>query len=328
MPQLSMPLYVSSDDVIERMQLQGQLAGVVALVQSAIIGAQLHVQSCIGSELVEVERNDLFFCDDDAFSGIKPGGMFRLELASGFVRSDEDFTVNFGRDWQLSDSQTAPLGTFTVDYERGYLYMDACQYKNKYVQVLYTSGFSASVGTPALPTVPSPNYSTTPAPYSDQKLYEPGDVAQVQTPVSQAIELWLCIVETQGNQPPNSLYWQQIVQVPVTPVAYDNTVVYTENAVVTYQGNTFICTNPSGVAGTLPTVVTNWTQVVFAPQQIPADLYEGIMSDLPGVLNADESTNRSDQAQKMYKTLSDHTQMLLKKYFRLKGFSHRPVMST
>jgi hypothetical protein len=264
MPQQSMPLYVNPDDVIERMQLQGSLAGVQELVESAIVGAQLHVQGCIGSEFGTQARNDLFFCDDDAFSGIKPGGMFRLELTSGFVRQDQPITLNFGSNWMMTDAQTVPSGTYLVDFDKGYVLVDGKLYANKFVQVGYTSGFQASVPTPALP-------------------------------------------------------------VGETPTVYDPTLVYDLNDVVTYQGNTFICSTPSGVAGTLPTVIVNWTQVVYGPEQIPQDLYEGIISDIPALLNADESTNRAQQAALMYKTLSDHTQILLKKYFRLKGFTNRPV---
>jgi hypothetical protein len=330
MPQLSMPLFVNPADVILRMQLDSTLEGTEAVVESAIIAAQLHIQGVIGGDLLQQQQDSLFYCDSDAFSALQPGGFFRLELPSGWIRQDSAITINFGNVWQLSDAQTAPSGSYTVDFDRGYVLMDSRMYADKYVQVICTTGFNPSVATPTLPLVPVPSFSGSPIPYADDLQFTVGQVCSVQTPVTQTITLYLCIATppSSGWNPPDSLYWQEIVYVPVTPTTYDPTVAYNVNDVVYFTVASvvyvFICIVAT-TAGIEPTVTTNWTQVIMEPEQIPQMLYEAIMSEVPGLLNADQSTNRNAQATPQYKALTDHAQLLLKRYFRLKGFSFRPV---
>lgn len=330
MPKLSMPLYIDPNDVIERMQLQGELQGVREVVISSIIGAQLHVESCIGSRLVPRKHNDLFYCDPLAFSSMQPGGVYRLEGKSGFIRKDSPVTINFGRDWTMTDAQTAPGWSYTIEYERGYFLMDQRVFGGKHVQAVYTTGFLPNTSSPPLPTVPSPSYTATPTPYSPQVTYMPGSVVNVQTLLTGVVVQYLCLATTMGNPPPNSIYWQEIVQVPITPIAFNPTAQYVVNSAVTYPNpvtsilSTYICTSLPPI-GTLPTNTEYWVLVVMGPEQLPMELYEGIMSDVPSIFDSSQTTNRAEQAVNQYKKLSDHSQMLLKDYFRLKGFSFRPI---
>jgi hypothetical protein len=262
MSRLDMPLYINPQDVADRMQLQEQLDGVLDTISSGILAAQIHVQSVIGSELQVVSRDDIFFCDSDAFSGIQPGGFFRLELASGWVRSDTAVTITTDIDWNMPNPDSSiSASAYRIDYDRGYIALDRKLFHDKYVEVVYTTGFKANV--------PTPSYTATPTVYSATTQYAIGDV-------------------------------------------------------VTYAGSTFFC-NVVPPVGTLPNVITYWTPVTFDTEPLPADLYEGIISDIPMIFNAESSTNRAEDAKAVYQALSDHSQMLLKKYFRLKGFSFRPV---
>ena len=83
-----MPLFVDPQDVILRMQLSPDLTGIEDVVTSGIIAAQLHVERVIDGKLARQSQNCGFFIDAEAFSGIAPGGLYRLEVPSGLVRQD------------------------------------------------------------------------------------------------------------------------------------------------------------------------------------------------------------------------------------------------
>ena len=79
-PALSMPLYVSPSDVILRMQLNAALDGVIQVVSQAIMSAELMVQGLLDGNFIRQSQDCMFQLDSQAFSGIQPGGLFRVEL--------------------------------------------------------------------------------------------------------------------------------------------------------------------------------------------------------------------------------------------------------
>lgn len=166
MPSLIMPLYVNHDDVVLRMQVNGDLAGVKDVIDSAIIGAQIQVQALTQSKLEVTAQDSVFQLDSGAFSGIQPGGVFRLELASGFIRSDSPVLVTFDSRWNLPDPTTADPVTYKVDLKRGYVLMDARIYADKFVRVQCSTGFAV---------LPVPTYTGTPAAYDSLTAYTVGN---------------------------------------------------------------------------------------------------------------------------------------------------------
>jgi hypothetical protein len=60
-------------------------------------------------------------------------------------------------------------------------------------------------------------------------------------------------------------------------------------------------------------------------EPIPNAIYEAIMSLVPMVFNAQQSTNRSDKAKEQYQTLTDHANVLLQPYMRTQGFTFRSI---
>lgn len=257
-----MPLYVTPDDVILRMQLNSELAGVEDVVSSAIIGSQLHVESVLQGSFMEKAQNCVFFTDRNAFSGLQPGGVFRLELPSGFIRKDCPVTITYSRHWNMWEAQTVWPEFINIDHKRGYVLLDHRRCADRYIQVQCTTGFKGSV--------PTPCFTGTAASYSATTAYTPGQAVIVGSVT------YVCIVATTGNAPPNGTYW--------TPVTY-------------------------------------------VPEQIPQELYEAILSYVPTIFDASQTTNRNQEAEPQYKKAADHTQILLFQYLRMKGFSFRPIIN-
>lgn len=68
-----------------------------------------------------------------------------------------------------------------------------------------------------------------------------------------------------------------------------------------------------------------WTLAYVPQEPIPDAIYEAIISLVPMVFNANQTTNRSNEAQKQYQVLTDHANLLLQPWVRAKGFSFRTV---
>jgi hypothetical protein len=256
---LTVPLLIDPNDVILRMQVNASLDGVLEVITSAIAGAQLAVQALIDGSLAFQARTNLFFLDSEAFSGLQPGGFFRLEIPSGFIRTDTPVVITFDDTWTLANAEVADPTLYSIDYLRGYILMDAVTYADQYVQVACTTGFNASVPTPAF---------TGPA------------------------------------------------------TTYDPTVSYLAGAAVMAAGMTYVCIAPT--TNNTPPNVLFWTPVQLGPEVIPSPVYEAIMSYVPTIFDASQTTNRNQEAQAQYKKAGDHAMMLLKPFMRLKGFSFRP----
>jgi hypothetical protein len=197
-----MPLFVDPLTVIQRMQLNPDLDGVYDTVCSGIQGAQRQVQAVLQSELELKTRTHIYQCDSDAFSGIQPGKMYRLEVPSGLIRNSVDYPVSItvGSSWQFTDGYTPDPSTYVVDYWRGYVLMDARVYHDKFVRIVCTTGF--------ITQVPTPSYEGDVQPYSPNVLYTAGQACTFGEPVP---ALYACVLGTLGNvDPTDDTYWTAI----------------------------------------------------------------------------------------------------------------------
>ena len=259
-----MPLFVDPEDVILRMQLDKELAGITDVISSGIIAAQLHVERVIDGHLARRSQSCGYFIDAEAFSGISPGGLYRLEVPSGLVRQDAPQVI--------TASNAALYGPFTgtyetvdpslmkMDHNRGYLYLDAQTYGNFHVKLQCETGFEDG---------------TRPVPVTDE------------------------IPE-----------WSNTAQYAIGDVVQHHSVAYECIAV------------PAIGTGLTPMF---WKPATIPQEPLPDAIYEAIMSLVPMVFNAQQTTNRSSEAKDQYVTLTDHANLLLQPYVRTQGFTFRSI---
>jgi hypothetical protein len=174
------PLFVDPQDVIGRMQLDPQLSGVEDVVASAIKGAQLHIEAILGSKLSRISQDAVYYLDSDAYSGVQPGGVFLLEVPSGFIRTDTPIIL------QVSESTGAqyaglfgdpdgPFGGYAaadprlyrIDTDRGYVYAEANTHRDRYLRIACDTGFET--GSTRLPTAGL-------GVYDPQQTYQPNEL--------------------------------------------------------------------------------------------------------------------------------------------------------
>lgn len=246
-----------------RMQLSSDLSGIQDVVSSGIIGAQLHVERIIDSRLRRQSQNCLFFVDAESFSGITHGGMYRLEVPSGLVRTDVPQVVS-GALGSMAGPFTADYASVETDlmkfdYPRGYLYIDASTYGNHHIKLQCDTGFED--GTRPLPVEGLPEWS-----------------AETEYVV--------------GDQ-------------------------------VAYNGVAYTCTVKPPAIGTAPTNAAYWAPAYVPMEPIPDDIYEAILSLVPMVFNAQQTTKDSETAKNQYVTLTSHAELLLQRYTRTQGFTFR-----
>lgn len=256
---LTMPLFVTPEDVILRMQLDKDLTGITDVITSGIIAAQLHVERIIDGKLQRMSQDARYFVDAESFSGIAPNGAYRLEVPSGFIR--EDTTIVVGASNPLAgpfdDIYTVDDTLMRIDYTRGYVHLDPV-YGNCHVRIMCDTGFEPG---------------TNPLPVTDLSTYSAGTAYAV------------------GDQ-------------------------------VAYNGGAYECITAT-TAGIAPTNAAYWSPAYIPQESLPMPIYEAIMSLVPMVFNSNQTTNRSDEAQKQYRTATDHAEMLLQPYVRTKGFTFR-----
>jgi hypothetical protein len=264
MARLPPPLFVEPQDVILRMQLDKDLAGIEDVIRSGIIAAQLHVERVIDGHLARRSQKCGFFIDAEAFSGIAPGGLYRLEIPSGLVRQDvpQVVTASYGAvNGPFSDSYAdVNTGLMQFDYNRGYLYVDAATYGNHHIKIQCDTGFED--GTKPLPVEGLTEWSAT-------EQYHVGDI-------------------------------------------------------VAYSSVAYRCTLEPPV-GTSPLSGMYWTPATVPQEPIPDAIYEAIVALVPMVFNANQTTNRSDEAKNQYQVLTDHANLLLQPYTRTQGFTFRSI---
>ncbi len=258
---LSTVLFVDPQDVILRMQLDAELLGATDVVTSGIVAAQLHVERAIDGKLARQSQDARYFIDSQAFSGIAPGGLYRLEIPSGLVRQDVPQVVTFSNEvGPFSDHEAIDTDLIRFDYQRGYLYVDAATYKDSYIRVQADTGFED--GTSTLPV--------------------------------DGLDDW------SGS----------------TQYAVDDK--------VAYQGAAYVCITLPAV-GTVPTDTGYWSPAKIPQEPLPDAIYEAIMSLVPTIFNAQQTTKRSEEAKKQYQTLTDHANLLLQPYMRTQGFTFRAI---
>lgn len=134
-------LFITADAVKQRMAINPELAEVNPAVESAIRAAQLRIESEYDSKLDRSQNSDVFFLDAESFSGVRPGGVFRLQLKNAFVFVDSSnpFVVKSGSKWNSPEGELSP-SEYSLDAERGILLVDE-GYAEKHIFVEYTSGF-------------------------------------------------------------------------------------------------------------------------------------------------------------------------------------------
>lgn len=233
MPSQSMPLFVSPQDVILRMQLDGTMAGVQSLIASGIIGSQLHVEKVLDSKFQRQSVDAMYFLDKEAFSGIQPNGIYRIEIPSGFLRQDTPVVVTQSSminrvNWDVMqddsyDTSDGPFGDFTtsdptlykVDYQRGYVLCSAQRFHNRYVRIQCDTGFED--GNTPVPVDGIPDY--TPGVYhlGDLRVYN-GAVwtPKIDAPLGAPPDLtsWV-LAYVPMEQIPQDVYEAVVAMVPV-----------------------------------------------------------------------------------------------------------------
>lgn len=146
---MSSKLFVKVDAVKQRMAINPELEGVDEAVESAVRAAQLRIESEYDSKLGRLSNADTFHLDAESFSGLQPGGMFRLMLRNAFVFVDptHPLVVKSGDKWNLCSDVVDP-SLYEIDLLRGILKVDADALQDKYVKVEYTSGFESASQVP------------------------------------------------------------------------------------------------------------------------------------------------------------------------------------
>ena len=150
-------IFVLPATVVNRMQINAELEGVNDVVLSALVGSQLHVETVLESRLSLQSWDCKYYLDKYAFSSMQPGGVYTLEIPSNFIRKDTAFTITVGSTWQMTDAVTIPATDYSINYERGLVYIVAntnnsmysvsngypTNYDNRYIEVQCTTGFKS-----------------------------------------------------------------------------------------------------------------------------------------------------------------------------------------
>lgn len=135
-------LFLTPTKVITRMQLNAGLEGIENVLESAIVGAQLHIEAVLGTKLLTKQVNCKYFLDSDAFSGVQPEGRYCLEVPSYFIRQDVPVVMTFGNRWNSTRDGSIDMNDAQVDYEKGHIYLDAEEFADKYIQIQCSTGFN------------------------------------------------------------------------------------------------------------------------------------------------------------------------------------------
>lgn len=140
-------LFITAAAVKQRMAINPELAEVNPVVESAIRAAQLRIESEYDSKLDRRQNSDVFYLDAESFSGLRPGGVFRLQLKNAFVFEDSSnpFVVKSGSNWNEQGSVLG-AGEYQLDAERGVLLVDE-GHAESFIRVEYTSGFADATET-------------------------------------------------------------------------------------------------------------------------------------------------------------------------------------
>jgi hypothetical protein len=146
----SMPLFVDPQEVILRLQLDSNLTGITDVIASGIIGAQLHVERIISGQLARQVQDARYYVDSESFSGIAPNGTYRLEIPSGFVRSDVPvlITSSLPNAAYFEDLTDADMSMVRIEAPRGYVHLDQDTFSDCHVRVQCETGFDVGEAIP------------------------------------------------------------------------------------------------------------------------------------------------------------------------------------
>lgn len=160
-----MNLLVTVQEVQDRMAM-GELPGAVSIINSALIAAQLRIESELETKFdLQTQVSDTFYLDPTLYGGVVPNGQYRLRCSNGFIREVPNgaaLVVTVADDLDTLDSDPETITVYRVDYKKGILYLPdplwspsgyanrrliALQesYTGRYVRVKYDSGFDVSV---------------------------------------------------------------------------------------------------------------------------------------------------------------------------------------
>lgn len=133
-------LFIRLEDIKERMSINPELEGVDDSLESAIIAAQLRIEAFLDTNIDKKTNADTFYLDKDSYSGVQPGGLFRLYLRNGLVQDSPAFTLSYGSTWN-GIATAIPITDYFVDAVRGICYVDN-KWGDFYLKAGYTSGYS------------------------------------------------------------------------------------------------------------------------------------------------------------------------------------------
>jgi hypothetical protein len=104
------------------------------------------------------------------------------------------------------------------------------------------------------------------------------------------------------------------------------------SALTTYSADDFVVFNGIVYQATMTTIgqdPTNegrWQPKKIDQEQLPIEVFDAIMSMVPVVMDAGQTTNRNAEAERAYIKACDHAVLLLQPMMRTKGFSFRQTM--
>lgn len=137
-------LLVSLEQVKKRMVMPSEALGVNPAIESAIVAAQLRVEAELDTSLEFKSSSDLFFINPELFGGVIPAGnLWRLYLKNGLLKEDLEVAVLISHHRTHGYSELSS-NLFSVDHGKGVVFIDAGVADGKFVQVIYSSGFTSS----------------------------------------------------------------------------------------------------------------------------------------------------------------------------------------
>lgn len=150
-----MDLFVTAEDVRNRMGLDGSILDNTEMLDSAILGAQHEAANMLMTDLQLTPDpvTDTFVLDPDLHSGYSIAGLYKLFLTRGFLRLDLlTPTVEVSSSsLPTSDAEWTQLNSYDymLHHEKGLVFLPRKSfYTNKLCRVTYKAGYQTSSETP------------------------------------------------------------------------------------------------------------------------------------------------------------------------------------
>lgn len=137
-------LLVTTESVKKRMVMAPELLGVDPALESAIIAAQLRIESELDTSLSHRENEDTFYINPELFGGVVPAGnVWRLYLKNGQIDESVPVVISVSRK-RLGPYTEIDPALIDVDADRGIAYVDNGLTNHKFVKIKYTSGYTTA----------------------------------------------------------------------------------------------------------------------------------------------------------------------------------------